>query len=241
VGEAIEDELGGEVAGVVAEIVTNAGGATVYQPGYLPTVVKAAHEAGALFIADEVASGMGRTGRWFAVDHDGVVPDVMAIGKGLGNGFPVTAIAVKEEYADALSVSFPATSYGGNPMASAAVAAVIEVMQREALVDHAADLGDFALHRLSELAARHPIVGDARGRGALLALELVKDRGTKEPFPEAGAFVYRHAFAHGVVSSLAGHILRLTPPLVMAPEIFAKGLEIVEEAIAAAEAEFGYA
>jgi 4-aminobutyrate aminotransferase/4-aminobutyrate aminotransferase/(S)-3-amino-2-methylpropionate transaminase len=165
----------------------------------------------------------------------------MAIGKGLGNGFPVTAIAVKEEYADALSVSFPATSYGGNPMASAAVAAVIEVMQREALVDHAADLGDFALGRLSELAARHPIVGDARGRGALLALELVKDPESKEPFPEAGAFVYRHAFAHGVVSSLSGHILRLTPPLVMTPEIFAKGLEIIEEAIAAAEAEFGYA
>lgn len=134
---------------------------------------KEAHAAGALLIADEVATGFGRTGAWFAVDHEGVVPDIMAMGKGMGNGFPVTAIAVKEELADAFAGSFPSTSYGGNPMACAAVSAVVELMQREQLVEHAAQLGEFALARLRELAERHPIVGDVRGKGALLAIELV--------------------------------------------------------------------
>ena len=126
-------------------------------------------------------------------------------------------------------------------MACAAVGAVVEVMQRERLVEHAAALGEFALARMAELAERHPIVGDVRGKGALLAIELVKDRHTKEPFDEAGNFVYRHAFAHGVAWASAGNILRITPPIVMSTEVFAKGLEIVEEAIAAAEKEFGYA
>lgn len=239
VGESIEQNMPGQVAGVVCEVITNANGATVYQPGYLTALQKEAHASGALLIADEVATGFGRTGAWFAVDHEGVIPDVMAMGKGMGNGFPVTAIAVKEELADAFAASFPSTSYGGNPMACAAVSAVVEVMQREQLVDHAAQLGEFALALLRELAERHPIVGDVRGKGALLAIELVKDRRTKEPFEEAGNFVYRHAFRHGVAWATAGSILRITPPIVMSTEVFAKGLEIVDEAIAAAEKEFG--
>jgi len=241
VGESIEQNMPGQVAAVVGEVITNANGATVYQPGYLTALQKEAHASGALLVADEVATGFGRTGAWFAVDHEGVVPDVMAIGKGMGNGFPVTAIAVREDLGEALAASFPSTSYGGNPMACAAVGAVVDVMQRERLVEHAAELGEFALARMAELAERHPIVGDVRGKGALLAIELVKDRQTKEPFDEAGDLVYRHAFAHGVAWASAGNILRITPPIVMSTEVFAKGLAIVEEAIGAVEKEYGYA
>ena len=230
----------GDVAGVVMEIITNGNGATVYQPDYVPTVAEICRRNNIMLIADEVATGFGRTGAWFAVDHYSVVPDVMPIGKGLGNGFPVTAIAVREEHAEAFAASFPSTSYGGNPMACAAVTTTIRLMREEGLVEHCADLGEFALARMRELQERHPIVGEVRGKGALLAIELVKDKATKEPFPQAGNLVYQGAFRRGVAWATAGHILRITPPIVMSKEVFARGLEIIEDAIYEVETEFGY-
>lgn len=240
VGSSIAQHAPGDLAGLVIEPITNGSGAQVYQPGYLSAVADEVHAAGGLLVADEIASGFGRTGRWFACDHDGVVPDVLAMGKGMGNGFPVTAIAVREELADALSASFPSTSYGGNPMACAVVAEVVSVMREEALVEHCARLGEHALAELRALRDRHPIVGDVRGRGALLAIELVKDRATREPFHEAGTFVYQETFRRGVAWASAGAILRITPPIVMSPEVFSAGLAIVEEAITMAEQRFGY-
>ena len=238
--EAILQNQGENVAGVVMEIIRNGAGATTYQPEYVPAVAEICRRNEIMFIADEVASGFGRTGAWFASNHYDVVPDVMAIGKGLANGFPVTAIAVREEHAAALAASFPSTSYGGNPMACGAIVATIKVMREEGLIEHCHDLGEFALARMRELQERHPIVGEVRGKGALLAIELVKDRQTREPFPEAGNLVYQTAFRNGLAWATAGHILRITPPIVMTPEVFARGLEIIESAIDEAEREFGY-
>lgn len=201
---------------------------------------EAVRARGGVFIADEVATGFGRTGAWFASQDEGVVPDIMALGKGMGNGFPVTAIAVREEHAAALEASFPSTSYGGNPMACAAVAEVTRIMTEEQLVDHAREVGDYALGLMSDIAQRHPIVGEVRGRGTLLAIELVRDKGTKEPFVEAGDLVYQEAFRHGLAWATAGHILRITPPIVISKELIAKGLEIIEDAISTAERTFGY-
>ncbi|CAN5687703.1 MAG: aspartate aminotransferase family protein [Ilumatobacteraceae bacterium] len=240
VGVSVAQNLPGDLAGAVMELVTNGNGATTYRPGYVAAVAEQVRAAGGVFIADEIATGFGRTGSWFASDHEGVVPDVMAIGKGMGNGFPVTAIAVREEHAAALAASFPSTSYGGNPMACAAVVAVIEVLRQEDLIAHCAALGEFALGRMREMAERHPIIGEVRGRGALLAIELVRDKVTKEPFIEAGNFVYQAAFRRGLAWATAGHILRITPPIVMSTELMAKGLEIIEEAIGDAEHHFGY-
>jgi 4-aminobutyrate aminotransferase-like enzyme len=240
VGESVAQNLPGQLAGAVIELVTNGNGATVYQPGYAAAVAEEVRRAGGLFIADEVATGFGRTGAWFASQDEGVVPDVMVLGKGMGNGFPVTAIAVRRELAGALEESFPSTSYGGNPMACAAVCAVIEVMQAERLVDHARMVGQVALERMAKIAESHPIVGEVRGRGTLLAVELVKDRATKEPFVEAGNLVYQEAFRRGLAWATAGHILRITPPIVISPELMVKGLDMVEEAIAAVERALGY-
>jgi 4-aminobutyrate aminotransferase/(S)-3-amino-2-methylpropionate transaminase len=197
--------------------------------------------AGGLFIVDEIATGFGRTGAWFASTDEGVVPDVMALGKGMGNGFPVTAIAVRDELAESLAASFPSTSYGGNPMACAAVVEVIKVMQEDDLVGHCRRMGERALDRMREMADCHPIIGEARGRGALLAIELVKDKATREPFHEAGNFVYQAAFRKGLAWATAGNILRITPPIVISDELMAKGLDIIEESIAEAEGHFGYA
>jgi len=239
VGDSVAQNLPGQLAGAVIELMTNGNGATTYRDGYVAEVARQVRAAGGVVIADEVATGFGRTGSWFASDHEGIVPDVMALGKGMGNGFPVTAIAVRDEHAAALAASFPSTSYGGNPMACAAVCAVLDVMRAEDLVGHCAELGRRALAQMTEMAERHPIIGEVRGRGALLAIELVKDRSTKEPFVEAGNFVYRAAFRRGLAWATAGHILRITPPIVMSFELMAKGLDIIEESIAEAEAHFG--
>lgn len=240
VGQSVAQNLPGQLAGAVMELVTNGNGATTYRPGYVARVAEQVRAAGGVLIADEIATGFGRTGSWFASQHEDVVPDVMALGKGMGNGFPVTAIAVKEEYADALAASFPSTSYGGNPMACAAVAAVISVIEEDHLVEHCSALGEFALDRMRTMAELHPIIGEVRGRGALLAIELVKDKATREPFVEAGNLVYQTAFRNGLAWATAGHILRITPPIVMSTELMAKGLDIIEDAIAETEAHFGY-
>jgi 4-aminobutyrate aminotransferase-like enzyme len=240
VQQSLTQNLPGQVAGAVMELVTNGNGATTYREGYVARVVELVRAAGGAFIADEVATGFGRTGSWFASEYEGVVPDVMAIGKGMGNGFPVTAIAVKEEHAAALAASFPSTSYGGNPMACAAVSAVISVMQEEDLVAHCAELGEYAIQKMRAMADRHPIIGEVRGRGALLAIELVKDKGTREPFVEAGNYVYQAAFRRGLAWATAGNILRITPPIVMSTELMGKGLDLIEESIAEAEQRFGY-
>ncbi len=238
--QSIGQNMPGQMAGVVMELITNGNGATVYDERYVPTVAEICQRNGMMFIADEVATGFGRTGAWFASDHYGVVPDVMCIGKGLGNGFPVTAIAVREEHAEALASSFPSTSYGGNPMACAAIIETIRLMKEERLVEHCHDLGEYALGLMRDMQSRHKIVGEVRGKGALLAVELVKDKATREPFPQAGNLVYQTAFRNGVSWATAGHILRITPPIVMSKEIFARGLEIVEDAIYEVEREFGY-
>lgn len=234
---AVRQHAPGQLAGMVFEPITNAGGAVVYAPGYLQGVAEVARANGGMVIADEVASGMGRTGRWFACEHHGVVPDVMALGKGLGNGFPVSAVAVRSDLGAELAAAFPSTSYGGNPMACAAVAEVIAVMREESIVEHCAELGEFALARLGELAERHEIVGEVRGRGALLAIELVTDRESRRPFNEAGNRVVQEAFRRGLALATAGNIVRLTPPIVMSTELFAKGVEILDEALTAVERE----
>jgi 4-aminobutyrate aminotransferase-like enzyme len=241
VDEAIAHNCPGELAGVVVEPIANGAGAVVYQPEFLPVVRDVCNRHGGLLIVDEIASGFGRTGRWFACEHDGVVPDVMPIGKGLGNGFPVSAIAVRDELGDALAASLPSASCAGSAMACAAVIETIRVMQEEPIIEHCAELGRRALDLLFAMQERHPLIGEVRGRGALLALELVKDRSTREPFPEATTFVFREAFRRGVALATPLHVLRLTPPIVMPFGVLERGLAILDDVLTDAEAHFGLA
>jgi 4-aminobutyrate aminotransferase/4-aminobutyrate aminotransferase/(S)-3-amino-2-methylpropionate transaminase len=176
----------------------------------------------------------------FCIEHYYVIPDVMTLGKGFGNGFPVTAIAIREEYLDKLEKISASTSYGGNPMACASALASIEVIEEENLVEKSAKLGEFILRRLYKMKETHPIIGDVRGKGCLLGIELVKDRETKEPFIEAGQKVYQKAFEKGVAWIPARHILRLSPPLIMPEEVASKALDLIEESIYEVEKEYGY-
>ncbi len=238
--EAIKNESTGQVAGVLLEPAQGWNGSIVYADGFLPKLRDLCDKLGILLIVDEILTGFGRTGKMFCVEHYDVVPDIMALGKGMANGFPVTAIAVREEISPVLERISASTSYGGNPMACAAVLATLEVMEEEDVVAQAETLGRFMLNRLKEMQESHPIIGEVRGLGCLLGVELVKDRETKEPFIEAGEMVYRKAFEKGVAWIPAKQNLRIAPPLIMPQEVAAKALDIIEEAIAEAEKELGW-
>jgi 4-aminobutyrate aminotransferase-like enzyme len=192
---------------------------------------------GILLFADEVLTSMGRTGKFLCLEHWGVQPDVVTLGKGFGNGFPVTAVAVREKYMESFESISASSSYGGNPMACAAALACFEVIEEEGLLDHAAELEALFTQRMLAWKERFQIVGDVRCKGCLMGVELVKDKATKEPFDEAGKRVYQKAFAKGLAWIPAGHILRMSPPIIMPNDVAHRAMDIIEEALAEVESE----
>jgi 4-aminobutyrate aminotransferase-like enzyme len=236
----IKEETSGRVAAIVLEPIQGWAGSTVPPDGYMQALRQFCTERGILLFADEVLTCMARTGRMFCVEHWDVVPDVMTLGKGLGNGFPVTAMLVSDRFKDQVEKISASTSYGGNPMACAAAVASIEVILDEGLVERSAQLGDLLIGRMTEMMERHPLIGDVRGKGCLLGIELVKDRETKEPAEAEGQLVYQKAFAKGLAWIPAGNVLRMSPPIIMDDDVALKAMDIIEEAIAEVEAEKGY-
>ena len=169
-----------------------------------------------------------------------MIPDVVTLGKSFGNGFPVTAVVCREKFKECFEKISASTSYGGNPMACAAALASIEVIEEEGLLENAALLERFFVKRLAQMKEAHPIIGDVRCQGCLMGVELVKDRATKEPFDEAGTMVYQKAFEKGLAWIPAGHILRMSPPIIMDEEVAGKAMDIIDEAIGEAEDALGY-
>ncbi len=239
-GEFIEQATTGQVAAFVLEPIQGWAGSIFPPDDFFPKLRAFCDARGILLFADEVLTSMGRTGTYLAMEHWDTRADVVTLGKGFGNGFPVTAMLVSDRYKDAIEKISASTSYGGNPMACAAALASIEAIEEEGLLENAQILGQYFDGRMKALIADHPIVGDARGKGCLLGVELVKDKGTKEPFNEAGKLVYQRAFSKGLAWVPAGHILRMSPPIVMGLELAAKGMDIIEESISEVEREFGY-
>ena len=231
---------GKNVAAIVLEPVQGWGGSVVPPDDFIPALRKLCNERGILLFADEVLTCMSRTGKWLAMDHWNVTADITTMGKGFGNGFPVTCMAVSKELAPAIEKISASSSYGGNPMACAAALASLEVIEEENLNERSAHLGEIMLARMEKMKAAHPIIGDVRAKGCLQAIEIVKDRETKEPFTEAGQMIYKTAFAKGLAWVPSGHILRLSPPMVLDDEAALKGLDIIEEAVAETEKHFGY-
>ncbi|MCL6429323.1 MAG: aspartate aminotransferase family protein [Anaerolineae bacterium] len=237
----IKEETSGRVAGIVLEPVQGWAGSIVPPDGWIQKIRAICDELGILLMADEVLTCMARTGKMFAMEHWNTVPDVMTLGKGFGNGFPVTAMLVSEEHKEAIEKISASTSYGGNPMACAAALASIEVIEEENLCERSAHLGKLLLGRMKEMESRYTIIGETRGLGCLLGIELVKDKATKEPFEQAGRLVYQKAFRKGLAWIPAGHILRMSPPLIMEDDLALKAMDIIEESIYETEKELGYA
>lgn len=169
--------------------------------------------------------------------ESGSALNIGAIGKGFGNGFPVTCVAVREPFKERFEEISASSSYGGNPMTCAAALASTEVIEEEGLLEHAIQLGDLFSKRMDAWKKKFAIVGDTRVKGCLMGVELVKDKQTKQPFDEAGKRVYQRAFAKGLAWIPAGHILRMSPPIVMPEEVAHKAMDIIEESIAEVEKE----
>ena len=233
----IRNQSGGAVAAIIVEPMQGTAGNVIPPPGFLPAIRAIAQEQGALFIADEMITGFGRTGRFWGVDHDGVVPDVMTCGKGIGGGFPLSAVVSTEELTKAKPFANPSgssSSYGGNPLASAAGLAALEIIVGENLVANSERVGAAMLARLQRMQEKHRIIGDVRGKGLLLGIELVQDRRTKElvskDFTKA---LFQECLRRGLVAMVYSPVIRINPPLNISEETALEGLEIFDEALGA--------
>lgn len=207
----------GSLAAMIVEPVQGYGGIVAMPPGYMKGAFERTRQAGGLCIVDEVQSGFGKTGDslWCFESHD-VVPDVMVLAKGIGNGIPLGAVIAKREIAESMAGKFIFHTYGANPAACAAGRAVLKVIEQEDLINNAKTVGAKLHEGLQSLKDKHDLIGDVRGRGFMQAIELVKDRQTKEPAPQETAFVFERTREHGLVLSKSGNnknILRMVPPL----------------------------
>ncbi|MDR7465178.1 MAG: 4-aminobutyrate--2-oxoglutarate transaminase [Armatimonadota bacterium] len=228
-----------EVAAVVVEPVAGEGGFVVPHPKFLPTVAEVCRRHGILLIADEIQTGFGRTGRLFAVEHAGVAPDLLILSKSLAAGLPLAAVVGRAEVMDAPWVGGLGGTFGGNPVSCAAALAVLDLVTDPAFLERAGHVGAAIRGRLGLMAERYPLVGEARGLGAMAALELVRDRATKEPAVEETTAVLHGCHERGLFVLKAGvydNVVRLLPPLTISDEELETGLQILEEALAAAAA-----
>ncbi len=238
--EFVTEATSNQIAAIVLEPIQGWAGSIFPPDDFFPKLRAWCDRKKYLLFADEVLTSMGRTGKFLAMEHWNTVPDVVTIGKGFGNGFPVTAMVARTEYGEHFEKISASTSYGGNPMACAAALASIEAIQQEGLLENAARLEGYFLKRLDAMKASHPTIGDVRCKGCLMGVELVKDRTTKEPFDEAGKLVYQTAFRKGLAWIPAGHILRMSPSIVMDLDVAAKCMDIIDESIGEVEKKLGY-
>jgi alanine-glyoxylate transaminase/(R)-3-amino-2-methylpropionate-pyruvate transaminase len=207
----------GKVAAFIAEPIQGVGGVTYGAPNYLREAYAVVREHGGLCIADEVQTGFGRTGdHYWGFQHSGVVPDIVTMAKGIGNGFPLAAVTTRREIAERLTQRIHFNTYGGNPVSMAAGLAVLDVIEEEGLQRNAREVGGRFKNGLRELATRHARIGDVRGMGLMLGVELVRDRATKEPAKEEAIEVLERLRAAGILvgkGGLFGNVLRIKPPM----------------------------
>jgi 4-aminobutyrate aminotransferase/(S)-3-amino-2-methylpropionate transaminase len=226
-----------QVAALILEPVLGEGGFIPLPRAYLEAVRELTRRHGILLVADEIQSGFGRTGRMWAIEHSGVVPDLLTFAKSVAAGLPLSGVVGRAEVMDAPRPGGLGGTYAGNPLACAAGLAVLDVFQEEGLLERARLLGELLWDGLLRLQARHPQVGEVRGLGPMVALELVKDPGTKEPASELATRVLSEARERGLLllkAGMNGNVVRLLVPLVAGREEVEEGLRRLEEALEAA-------
>lgn len=222
------------IAAMIIEPIQGEGGFVVPPKEFLVGLKKICEEHDIVFIADEVQSGFARTGKMFACEHFDVVPDLMTLAKGIASGMPLSAVVGRAEIMDAPTAGRIGGTYGGNPVACAAGLATIELMEKEDLCSKAEAVGNKIVARLKELQQQYPQLGDIRGLGAMVAVELVKDPATREPFKAAVPVIIEECFKRGVLTmgaGIYGNVVRFLPPVVISDEQLNKGLDIFAEAL----------
>ena len=232
--EIVTSQIGAtNVAAIVAEPIQGEGGFIVPPPGYLAKVQEFANEHGIVFVADEIQTGLARTGAMFACEHEGVVPDLITTAKALAGGMPLAAVTGRAEIMDAVAPGGLGGTYAGNPVACAAALGALEAIETEGLVERARQIEERVLPRLQALLGPDSVVGDVRGRGAMLALEFVRP-GTTQPAPEIARAVVEQCHREGVLTLVCGtfgNVIRLLPPLVIPMELLDEAVDVLEEAV----------
>lgn len=234
--EKLKRESTGQVAAFIMEPVQGTNGNVIPPAGFFKGVRELARELGAVFISDEMITGFGRTGKMFGCDHEGVVPDMMTIGKGFGGGFPVSGVVASPELSGAKPWANPSgssSSYGGNPLASAACDATLQIILRDKLVENSAKVGAAMLKRLQEMQAKRPVIGSVRGRGLMLGVDLVNPK-TGAPLDKALCReIFEEGLKRGVLTMAYNPSLRINPPLVISEAEALRGLALLDEALEA--------
>ena len=237
---AMKAQPAGPLAAVIAEPMQGTAGNVIPPPEFLPAVAEAAHELGALFIADEMITGFGRTGRPWGVDHTGAVPDIVTLGKGFGSGFPISGVLTRSEVSQAKPWSNPSgssSSYGGNALAAAAALASVGTIREERLWENAERVGAAMVRELRRMQERYPFIGDVRGAGLFIGVELVKDRHTKEPLDgDLMKGVYRECVRRGLLAMTYTPHVRLQPALTIDEATALEGLAVLDEVFRELEA-----
>ncbi|MGB7874114.1 MAG: acetyl ornithine aminotransferase family protein [Anaerolineales bacterium] len=227
-----------EVAGVLVETIQGEGGYIVPPEGFYPALRALCDKYGILLIVDEVQSGMGRTGKWWAIEHYGVEPDMFTTAKGIASGMPLGACVARKSVMD-WGKGTHGNTYGGNPISCAAALSTIDLIENE-FMDNATKMGRYALDALEEIMHRHPSIGNVRGKGLMIGMEFVKDQETKEANKELTERVVELAFERGLLMlTCAKSVIRVAPPLSISKSEIDEGLQIFVEAITVAEKELG--
>jgi alanine-glyoxylate transaminase/(R)-3-amino-2-methylpropionate-pyruvate transaminase len=235
VEELIQFGTSGRIAAYIAESIQGVGGSVVFPDGYLKHAYAHARAAGGLCIADEVQAGFGRTGTHFwGFETQGVVPDIVTMAKGIGNGCPLAAVVTTPEIAQSLASRIHFNTFGGNPVACAQGRAVLRVIENEGLQENSLNLGAYLDSGLKEMATKHDLIGEVRGKGLMIGVELVKDRATKEPAKEECAAVFEKCKDKGLLigkGGLWGNTLRIKPPMCITRDDADFMLAVIDEAL----------
>lgn len=230
----IKYETTNSIAAVVVEPIQGTAGNVIPPEGFLVELRKLADEIGALLIADEMITGFGRTGKMFGCQHDNIVPDIITIGKGFGGGFPMTGLMSRDEIIFSKPFANPSgssSSYGGNPLASTAAYSTIMIIQEDGLVENSARVGSFMLDRLMTFKEKFPFVGDVRGKGLMIGMELVDINNPEEKLDKKYTqMIFQECLKRGLIIMGYNPDIRINPPLIITEEIAEEGIEIMEEA-----------
>jgi len=230
----ISHVAGESTAALIVEPIMGEGGFITPPPEYFPKLIKICHDNGIVFAADEIQTGMGRTGEMFAMEHWGVEPDLLLTAKSIAAGMPLSAVVGRAEMMNAPQVGGLGGTYGGNPVCCSAALAVLEIFEEEKLIEKARALGQKLRRRFEAFQKRFEIIGDVRGKGAMLALELVKDRVTKEPAADQAKALVKFCYEKGLIILSCGNfsnVIRTLMPLVITDEQLERGLAIMEEGL----------
>ncbi|MEZ4641395.1 MAG: acetyl ornithine aminotransferase family protein [Chloroflexota bacterium] len=224
-----------DVAGILIEPIQGEGGYIIPPPGFLKSLRHLCDKYGILLMVDEIQSGAGRTGKWWAVEHENVEPDILCFAKGVGSGMPIGGIMAHQD----LMIWRPGahgSTYGGNPVAAVSALATLNVIEQEGLLAKAEETGSYIMDALAEMQMRHPSIGDLRGRGLMIGIEFVKDHQKKERDAALRNIIVQTAFENGLLLIPCGtNSIRMTPPLNISHNLVEEGLQIFEHALTQAE------